>query len=319
LKKRILGRTDLELSVIGLGTWAMAGTGWKHGWGPQDDAVSIRTIHRAADLGINWIDTAAVYGAGHSEEVVGAAIEGMGEKPFVATKCGRFLDADGRLFSDLRPESIRREVEQSLRRLRLERIDLYQIHWPKPDLEIEDAWQTLADLVREGKIRWPAVSNFDVSQLRRLLQIGPVASNQVPYSLLRRDIEPEILPFCREHGIGVLAYSPLQKGLLSGKFSPFRSAGLPETDHRTRDPMFHEPVLPKILDFTDKLKTMAGRNGTTPARLAIDWALSQPGVTAAIVGSRSPEQLEETAGAGDRNLFKQDEDAIRALLAEYGL
>jgi aryl-alcohol dehydrogenase-like predicted oxidoreductase len=319
LKKRILGRTDLELSVIGLGTWAMAGTGWKHGWGPQDDTVSIRTIHRAVDLGINWIDTAAVYGAGHSEEVVGAALAGMTEKPFVATKCGRFLSADGGLTSDIHPESIRREVEQSLRRLRLERIDLYQVHWPNPDPDIEAAWETMADLVREGKIRWPAVSNFNASQIQRLLPIRPVASNQVPYSLLRRDIEQEILPFCAGNGIGILAYSPLQKGLLSGKFSPVRSAGLPATDHRTRDPMFHEPVLPKILDFVERLKTAAGRNGMTPAGLAVAWTLSQPGVSGAIVGSRSPEQLEETTGAGDRLLSKPEEDAIRALLAECGL
>ena len=310
MRTRRLGSTDLDLSVIGFGTWALGGTGWKYSWGPQDDDLSVAAIRRAADLGINWIDTAAVYGLGHSEEVVGRALQGMRERPFIATKCGRFANPDGTLTSRIKRESIRREAEESLKRLGVEAIDLYQLHWPLPDQDIEEAWQTMANLKAEGKARHIGVSNFSVRQMERILPIHPIASLQPPYSLLRRGIESDILPFCGARGIGVIVYSPLQKGLLSGRITRERVASLPGGDHRRNDPMFDGPVLESVLRFVEELRPIAeGRHRTLP-QLALAWILRRPEITAAIAGCRSPEQAAELAAAGDWML---DGESIRRI------
>ncbi len=315
MEKRKLGWTDLELSVVGLGTWALGGAGWRFSWGPQDDRDSIATIHRAFDLGVNWLDTAAVYGLGHSEEVVGQALSTMREKPLVATKCSRVWDAAGNIESNLRRESVRRELEASLKRLRLECIDLYQIHWPRPDEDIEEGWQTLEDLRREGKIRYIGVCNFNRAQLERIQAIAPVASLQPPYSMLRREIESEILPYCAEHRIGVVPYSPMQKGILTDAFSRERVAALQPGDHRLNDPMFQGQALEANLKLVDGLRGMAREKGCTVAQLAIAWVLRRPEVTSAIVGARRPAQIEETVGAAEVRLSAEEIQRIEALLA----
>ncbi len=294
MRKRKLGWTDLELTVIGFGSWALGGGGWESGWGPQDDEESIAAIHRALDLGINWIDTAAVYGLGHSEEIIAKALRGMSEKPIIATKCGLVWNEKGEVFGCLKRDSIRKEVEDSLRRLEVEVIDLYQIHWPDPDPDIEEAWSTMADLVKEGKIRYAGVSNFNVEQMKRIEKIHPIASLQPPYSMIMRDIEKEILPYCAEKNMGVIVYSPMQKGLLTGKFTPERVKNLPPDDHRRSDPQFNEPLLSINLELVEKLKPIAEKHGRTLAQLAIAWVLRRPEVTAAIVGTRRPSQIEET-------------------------
>ncbi|TET77088.1 MAG: aldo/keto reductase [Candidatus Cloacimonadota bacterium] len=311
-----LGWTDLELTTIGLGTWAMGGGGWSFAWGPQDDEESISTIHRAIELGINWIDTAPVYGLNHAEEVVGKALKGLKEKPIIATKCGRVWDEDGNISGCLKKDSIHSEVEESLGRLGIDVIDLYQIHWPIPDEDIEEAWGAIADLIREGKVRYGGVSNFSVEQLKRIHPIHPVASIQPSYSILVRDIEHELLSFCEENNIGVIAYSPMQKGLLTGTFTSERMQNLPEDDHRRRDPMFQEPELSNNLAFVEKLCSVAEKKGKTVAQLAISWVLRRPEVTAAIVGARHPFQIEETVVAGELMLSKEDIDAIDILLNE---
>jgi aryl-alcohol dehydrogenase-like predicted oxidoreductase len=310
MRVRRLGNTNLHLSVIGCGTWAMGGTGWKYSWGPQDDGLSVRVIHRALDLGINWIDTAAVYGLGHSEEVVGRSLKGMRERPLVATKCGRFTNPDGSLYSRIKKESIRLEAEKSLKRLGIEAIDLYQIHWPLPEEDIEEAWQAMAGLVAEGKVRHIGVSNFSVGQMERIHPIHPIASLQPPYSLLRREIENDILPFCLDRNIGVICYSPLQKGLLSGKITKERMGMLPEEDHRGKDPLFSGPKLESILTFVDGLRPVAAGLHMTLPQLAVAWMLRRSEVTAAIAGCRNPDQIAEIAGAADRSL---DEESIRKI------
>lgn len=314
MKTRKLGWTDLNLSNIGLGTWAIGGSGWKFSWGPQDDRESISAIHRALDLGINWIDTAAIYGLGHSEEIVGKAIRGLRDKPIIATKCGRLGDRKGNLFGRLKKESIRSEVEASLKRLKIEVIDLYQIHWPEPDEDIEEAWTTLGDLIKEGKIRYAGVSNFNIKQLKRVQPIHPVASFQPPYSMLERGIEGKILQYCSANNIGVIVYSPMQKGLLTGKFTRERVQNLPEDDHRRIDPRFQEPELSVNLKLVEDLRPITEKSGRTLAQLAIAWVLRHPEVTAAIVGARRPSQIEETVVAGDWVLSKEDAAAIEALL-----
>jgi len=311
-----LGWTDLELTTIGLGTWAMGGGGWSFAWGPQDDEESISTIHRTIELGINWIDTAPVYGLNHAEKVVGKALKGLKEKPIIATKCGRVWDEDGNISGCLKKDSIHSEVEESLGRLGIDVIDLYQIHWPIPDEDIEEAWGAIADLIREGKVRYGGVSNFSVEQLKRIHPIHPVASIQPPYSILVRDIEHELLSFCEENNIGVIAYSPMQKGLLTGTFTSERMQNLPEDDHRRRDPMFQEPELSNNLAFVEKLYSIAEKKGKTVAQLAISWVLRRPEVTAAIVGARHPFQIEETVVAGELMLSKEDIVAIDILLDE---
>jgi len=314
MKTRKLGWTELKLSTIGLGTWAIGGGKWKFSWGPQDDRESISAIQRALELGINWIDTAAVYGLGHSEEIVAKAIKRLRRKPIIATKCGRVWDRDGSIFSRLRKESVRSEVEASLRRLKIEIIDLYHIHWPEPDEEIEEAWDTIADLIKEGKIRYAGVSNFSLEQLRRVQAMHPVASLQPPYSMLERNIETGLLKYCSANNIGVVAYSPMQKGILTGKITRERIANLPEDDHRRRDPRFQEPELSANLELVEGLWPIAEKSGRTVAQLALTWVLRRPEVTAAIVGARRPAQIEETVVAGDWEISKKDVAAIEALL-----
>jgi aryl-alcohol dehydrogenase-like predicted oxidoreductase len=317
MEKRKLGWTDLELSTVGLGTWAIGGAGWKFGWGPQDDRDSIDTIHRAYDLGVNWLDTAALYGLGHSEEMVGQALSTMREKPLVATKCSRVWDAEGNIQSSLKRDSVRRELEASLKRLKLERIDLYQIHWPRPDEDIEEGWQALEDLRREGKIRYIGGCNFSRAQLERIQAIAPVASLQPPYSMLRREIESEILPFCAAHNIGIVPYSPMQKGILTDAFSRERVANLKPGDHRLNDSMFQGEALEANLRLVDGLRAIAREKGCTVAQLAIAWVLRRPEATSAIVGARRPAQIEETVGAAEVRLSSEEIQRIENLLTQH--
>lgn len=315
MKTNELGYTDLQLTRVGLGTWAIGGSGWQYAWGPQDDADSIAAIQRALDLGVNWIDTAAAYGLGHSEEVVGRALAGRRERVIVATKCGRTWNpGDTQIFSRLKKQSVRAELEASLRRLKTDRIDLYQIHWPDPPEDIEEAWVEIAGQVQAGKIRYAGVSNFSVEQLRRIQPIHPVASLQPPYSLLRRDVEKELLPFCAANGIGVIVYSPMQMGLLTGAFSRERVAALPPDDLRGRNPFFAEPQLSRNLELVEKLKPIAARAERSLAELAIAWVLRRPEVTAAIVGGRRPAQVEEPARAAGWELSPAEVREIDRLL-----
>ncbi len=316
MKTRKLGWTPLNLSTIGLGTFALGGSGWAFSWGPQNDNDSIATILRALDMGVNWIDTAPVYGVGHAEEIVGKAIRGLSNKPIIATKCGLVWDRNLSIYGCLNKKSVRSEIEASLKRLQIDVIDLMQIHWPNPDKDIEEAWSTIAELVKEGKIRYAGVSNFDVGQLKRAQAIHPVASLQPPYSMLQRGIEDEILAYCDEHNIGVIVYSPMQQGLLTGKFSKERLQNLPVEDHRRRDPHFQEPELSINLELINKLYPLAQRSGHTLARLAIAWVLRRPEVSAAIVGARVPSQIKETISAADWMLSEVDISAIERLLQE---
>lgn len=314
---RKLGTRGPEITRIGLGTWAIGGSGWRYGWGSQDDADSISVIHEALDLGINWIDTAAVYGLGHSEEVVGRALKGRRDKVLLATKCGRKGKPDGSpLESVLDAESIRAELEDSLRRLKTDHIDLYQVHWPVPDHLIEEAWTEIARAVKAGKVRWAGVSNFSPSQMQRIQGILPITSLQPPYSMLKRDIEKEILPFCRANGIGVICYSPMQMGLLSGTFSRERVASLAHDDLRGTNPYFTEPALTRNLALVEKLRPIAAGRGRSVGELAVAWVLAQPGVTAAIVGGRRTGQARELAGAADWVLSPEELAAVASALAE---
>jgi len=316
MKTKILGRTNLDFTRIGLGTWAMGGSDWQFGWGPQDDKASIKTIYKALDNGINWIDTAAVYGLGHSETVIGKALKGMSHKPFIASKCSRVWNEKKELGSNLKRDNIRRECEQSLKRLQIETIDLYQLHWPRPEEDIEEGWSAVAELIKEGRVRYGGVCNFNVQQLKRIQPIHPVASLQPPYSMIVRGIEDAILPFCGENNIGVVAYSPMYKGLLTGKFTRERAENLPETDHRTRDPHFKEPELTLNLDLVEGLKKIANANGKTVLQLAIAWVLRRPEVTSAIVGARKPEQLDDFFGAAGWTLSTDDINKVGMLLQE---
>ncbi len=315
MQTRQLGYSDLHLTTIGLGTWAIGGGDWAFGWGPQDDADSIAAIHRALDLGINWIDTAAVYGLGRSEEVVGRAIADRRDQVIIATKCGRVWQEGNTTPSGrLKADSVRREAEASLRRLKVEVIDLYQIHWPQPDEDIEEAWGVIADLIRAGKVRYGGVSNFSLAQLERVQPIHPVASLQPPYSMLKRGVEDELLAYCAANKIGVIVYSPMQAGLLTGKFSRERVTSLPGEDWRTRSEFFQEPQLSANLELVEGLRPVAERSGKTVAQLALAWVLRRPEVTAAIVGARHPGQIEETAPAGDWQLSSAELAQIDALL-----
>ncbi len=300
MRKKRLGRTDLELSVLGLGTWAMGGPDWPYGYGPQDDAESVAAIHRALDLGINWIDTAPVYGLGRSEEVVARALAALpaSDRPLIFTKCG--LVWKGRSIRQrLGEKSIRREAEASLRRLRVEAIDLYQIHWPN-GATIVEAWRTLVALRSEGKVRHIGVSNFSVFELERLKPIGAVESLQPPYSLVRREIEKKTLPYCLENGIGVIAYSPLESGLLSGKMTRERIEALPDSDWRKRKgEEFREPKLTRNLAIAERVREAASRREIPPAALAVAWTLRHPAVTGAILGVRRPEQVDELVSAAE--------------------
>jgi len=313
MRKKVLGQTELNITTIGLGTWAIGGGGWKYSWGPQDDKESIAAIRHSIELGVNWIDTAPVYGLGHSEEIVGEAIEGLRDKIIIATKFGRVWDKDRNIFACLKRESIRSEVEASLKRLKTDVIDIYQIHWPEPDEDIEEAWSAMAELIKEGKIRYTGVSNFSAGQIKRIQRIHPVASLQPPYSMLERGVEDELLAYCAEDKIGVIVYSPMQRGLLTGAFSKERVKNLPEDDSRRKNYHFQEPELSVNLRFVEGIRSIAEKNGKTTAQLAIAWILRRPEVTAAIVGARSPSQIEETVVAGDWDLSNEDINAIDVL------
>jgi aryl-alcohol dehydrogenase-like predicted oxidoreductase len=315
MQKRILGNADLELTTVGLGTWAMGGP-WQFGWGPQDDDEAIAAILAALEAGINWIDTAPVYGLGHSEELLGEALKQVSERPLIATKCGLLWNEKKEKVSCLKRQSIRDECHASLKRLGVETIDLYQMHWPEPDEDVEEAWEEMAKLAAEGKVRYLGVSNFNAGQIKRVQKIHPVASLQPPYSMLRREFEDELSDYCAQNNIGVIAYSPIQRGLLTGKFSAERLAGLAIDDHRRRNPDFHEPRFSATLDLVERLKEIAERNDRTCAQLAISWVLRRPEVTAAIVGARRPQQVLETAPASDWDLGKNDIEEIEQLLAQ---
>ena len=313
MRRRKLGSTDLDMTVIGLGTWAIGGP-WQFGWGPQDDTDSIRTILAAIDAGINWIDTAPIYGCGHSEHIVGLALREMSKKPLIATKCGLLWNQKREKVNCLDRDSIIRECEDSLKRLGVEVIDLYQMHWPVPDEQLEEGWEAMAKLVQQGKVRYIGVSNFTVGQLRRVAAIHPPASLQPPYSMLRRDIEADLIPYCGRRNIGIVAYSPMQKGLLTAKFSKEHMKTLAPDDHRRNDPNFLGEKFEKNLTIVDTLKAIAARNGKTVAQLAIAWVLRNKEVTAAIVGARKQSQIEETVQAGDWVLEKRDIDDIEKIL-----
>ncbi len=316
MQTRTLGTTPLQFSTVGIGTWAIGGGDWMFGWGPQDETEAIRAITTGVALGINWIDTAPVYGAGRSEEIVGKALAEIpaNERPYVATKCSRIFQADGTIKGVLKPDSIRAECEESLRRLQVDAIDLYQLHWPDPDQDIEEGWQTLIELREQGKVRQIGVSNHSAAQMRRLQPLHPVASLQPPYNMLARGIEAETLPYCGEQKIGVICYSPMGKGLLTGAFDKARASSLPESDHRSRDPKFQEPLIDVNLRLVDQLKPIAQQRGRTLAQLAIAWVLCRPEVTGAIVGARKPEQIQDTAPAGDWQLSKDEVQQIELLL-----
>jgi aryl-alcohol dehydrogenase-like predicted oxidoreductase len=317
MQTRRLGNSDLAITPIGFGAWAIGGGGWAFGWGPQDDADSVAAVREAIDLGINWIDTAAVYGLGHSEEVVANALEGMAKRPYVFTKCGRVWDANGQIGKRLTAESIRRECEASLRRLRVEVIDLYQMHWPEPDEDIEEGWQAMLNLKQEGKVRWVGVSNFSAEQMARVAKYGPITSLQPPYSLVRREVEASILPFCEEHKIGVIAYSPMASGLLTGAWTRERFAALPADDwRREKNKQFQEPLLTRNLKLVELLREIGAPHAKTPAQVAVAWVLRHPAVTGAIVGARRPGQLPELLGAADWQLSTSEVNRIEQFLIE---
>jgi aryl-alcohol dehydrogenase-like predicted oxidoreductase len=313
MQKRQLGKSDLQITPIGFGAWAIGGGGWAYAWGHQDDQQSIRSIQRALDLGINWIDTAAVYGLGHSEEVVARALEGRSRRPSLFTKCALVWDANGQVRNELGAASVRSECEASLRRLKVDVIDLYQIHWPlKGDsLEgIEEGWTAMAELQRQGKVRWIGVSNFNVKQMELAHRIAPITSLQPPYSLIHRGIEKEILPFCERQGIGVIGYSPMASGLLTGAMTRERVAAFPQDDWRRRSSDLQEPNLSRNLALVELLRRIGARHGRSPGEVAIAWTLRLPAVTGAIVGARSAEQVDGFIGAMDFRLSPEEVQEI---------
>ncbi|MGD0415132.1 MAG: aldo/keto reductase [Terriglobales bacterium] len=302
MQTRRLGNSDLEITPIGIGAWAMGGGDWAFSWGRQEDDKSMAAIHTALDAGVNWIDTAPVYGLGHSEEVVGQALAGRAHRPYIFTKCSLVWNDQREIGHSLKAASVRRELEASLRRLRVDAIDLYQIHWPDPDPEIEEGWQTLAQLQKEGKVRYIGVSNFNVAQMKRVERIAPITSLQPNYNIVTRDIEKDLLPFCRERRIGVIVYSPMKSGLLTGKMTRERIASLPPDDFRPRTASFQEPLLSRNLGVVELLRVIGERHGRTPGEIAIAWTLRDPVVTAAIVGMRSAEQAKEIVRSAEFRL-----------------
>jgi aryl-alcohol dehydrogenase-like predicted oxidoreductase len=296
VKKR-LGNSDMELTPIGIGAWAMGGGGWAFGWGPQDDDDSIAAIYAALDAGVNWIDTAAVYGLGHSEEVVARALAGRTLRPYVFTKCERVWNEKREISGSLKAASVRRECEDSLRRLQVDAIDLYQIHWPEPDADVEEGWTEMAKLQQEGKVRWIGVSNFNVGQVERCRKIAPVTSVQPPYSAVSPEVEEELLPHCQQRGIGAIAYSPMKSGLLTGTMTKERVAAFPQDDFRRKALNFLEPRLSRNLELAELMKRMGARHGRTAGEVALAWVLRNPAITAAIVGMRSAAQVQGVVGA----------------------
>jgi aryl-alcohol dehydrogenase-like predicted oxidoreductase len=316
---RTLGNSDLQLTPIGFGAWAIGGGNWEFGWGPQDDAESIGAIHQALDLGINWIDTAAVYGLGRSEEVVGRAVKShAGPKPLLFTKCSMRWHPDRSIYRSLKAASLAEELEGSLRRLGVETIDLYQIHWPNPADEIEEGWEQLARFQQQGKVRWIGVSNFSVEQMQKLETIAPITSLQPPYSMLRRAVEDEILPFAQSRGIGVINYSPMVSGLLTGAMTAERVAAFPADDWRRRAVEFNEPRLSKNLRLVELLREIGSAHGVNPGVVAVAWTLHHPAITAAIVGGRSGKQLEGVAPALEFRLSDEEFGRINGFLASDG-
>jgi aryl-alcohol dehydrogenase-like predicted oxidoreductase len=306
LKTAQLGGTGLEITRVGFGAWAIGGGDWEFGWGPQDDGESVAAIHRALDLGVNWIDTAAAYGFGRSEEMVGRALAGMAERPYVFTKCSLLEGPDRTVVHSLKRDSIVREAEASLRRLRLDAIDLYQIHWPIPAADIEEGWAALVELKEQGLVRHIGVSNFDVDQLRLVEQIAPVETIQPEYSLIKREVEPEILPFVEREGIGVIVYAPMGSGMLTGGMTRDRAESLPDNDWRARDARFNEPQLSANLELVEHLKVVAERHEVTPGAVAVAWTLRNPAVDGAIVGFRRPAQVDPIVAAGNLELTDAD-------------
>ena len=324
LPTRALGSSGLEITSVGLGAWAMGGEKWAYGWGPQEDEESIATIRHALDRGINWIDTAAVYGLGHSEEVVERALRGMSasRRPYIFTKCGQVWDEQNRMGAttqNLHPDSLRRECEASLRRLKVERIDLYQFHWPdQTGVAVEDSWGAMSRLIDQGKVRAAGVSNFSVSLLDRCEQLRHVDSLQPPFSLIRRDVAASEIPWCHQHSTGVIAYSPMQSGLLTDRFSAERIRNLPADDWRTRSDEFQPPRLERNLALRDALRPIAERHQASVSAVAIAWTLAWPGVSGAIVGARSPEQVDGWIGAAHLALTPHELDEIAAAVVRAG-
>jgi aryl-alcohol dehydrogenase-like predicted oxidoreductase len=319
---RTLGNSDLHLTPIGFGAWAIGGGNWEFAWGPQDDNESVAAIHRALDLGVNWIDTAAIYGLGHSEEVVARAVKTWsGARPYVFTKCSMRWHEEGTeqarsIYRSLKADSLREELEASLRRLQVETIDLYQIHWPNPENEIEEGWETLAKFKQEGKVRWIGVSNFNVDQMKRVQKIAPVTSLQPPYSMLRRAIETDTLPFAQANKIGVINYSPMLSGMLTGAMTAERVAALPADDWRKRGVEFNEPRLSRNLKLVELLREIGAGHNVSPGVVAIAWTLHQSAITAAIVGGRSAQQVEGVTPALHFRLTDEEYKRINSFLAE---
>jgi len=319
MQTKQLGNSNLNITPVGFGAWALGGSGWEFAWGAQNDSESIAAIHRALELGVNWIDTAAVYGLGHSEEVVSRALKSWsGPKPYIFTKCGLRWDANGTEQKILNGPSVREEAENSLRRLAIDVIDLYQIHWP-PDPDspmLEEAWSTMAELKREGKVRWIGLSNFNVKQMRRAKAIAPITSLQPPYSLINRGIEEDILPYCLREGIGVIVYSPMASGMLTGAMTRERAAKLPKDDWRRTGPEFNEPRLSRNLELVERLREIAKRHSRSPGEVAIAWTLRNPAVTAAIVGARSARQAEGVMRAAELRLTDKEVNEIEEFFEE---
>jgi aryl-alcohol dehydrogenase-like predicted oxidoreductase len=312
LQKVRFGKTELEITPVGFGAWAIGGGGWAAAWGPQDDDEAVGAIRRAVELGINWVDTAAVYGLGHSEELVARALKNVPEadRPYVFTKCSLVWDEGGDISNVLKKDSVKRECEDSLRRLQVDVIDLYQIHWPKPDGDIEEGWEALSELKDEGKVRHVGVSNFDAGQMGRADAVAPVETLQPPYNMLRRGVEDEILPYARENDVGVIVYSPMASGLLTGKMTRERVENMPSDDWRRNNEQFNDPRLSKNLDLVEKLREIGQRHDKSPAEVAIAWTLRHPAVSAAIVGGRRPDQVDGIVGAADFRLSEDEIDEI---------
>jgi aryl-alcohol dehydrogenase-like predicted oxidoreductase len=309
---RKLGNSDMQLSAIGFGAWAIGGGDWQHGWGPQDDQDSVAAIERAIEAGMNWIDTAAVYGLGHSEEIVGKALKLASAKPLVFTKSTMTWGADRKIVQTMK--KIREEVEASLQRLGVDAIDLYQIHWPVPDEELEEGWATMADLKKQGKVRYIGASNFSVAQMERAMKIAPITSLQPPYSAINRGVEAQILPFCLEHGIGVINYAPMHSGMLTGAMNHERVAAMPDNDFRKRAKNFQEPQLSRNLELAQLMGEIGARHGVVAGVVAIAWTLHHPAITAAIVGGRSAKQVEGILPAAEFRLSQAEYDEIGEFL-----
>ena len=314
MKTRKLGNSDLFITSVGYGAWAIGGAGWEFGWGAQNDEDSIAAVLKALELGVNWIDTAAVYGLGHSEEIVAKALAARpGQRPLVFTKCGLRWDSRGKVVRKFTADSVREECEASLRRLKVDAIDLYQVHWPPVgnNAELEEGWSAMAGLKREGKVRWIGVSNFNVAQMQRAKAIAPLTSLQPPYSLIRRDIETDVLPFCQREKIGVIVYAPMASGLLTGAMTRERAAKLPADDWRSKSPEFNEPNLSRNLALVERLRAVGKRYGRSAGETDIAWTLRRPAVTAAIVGARSAAQAEGVMRAAEFTLSAEDIAEIR--------